>query len=249
MLNKLPRPTIFAHRGSSSYAPENTISAFNLAVQQGAHAIELDVMLSADKKVVVIHDQSVDRTTDGSGQVRKMDLIDLLALDAGSYYDTRFQGERIPTLEDVFSKLNGKIFFNIELKNLVNPIDQLPRITAELVKNYGLEDSVLFSSFNPIALIKINNYLPECDIGLLVGGSFFDVIMNSSFNKYIPHQALHSNVLSTTTELVKSVHDNGRRIHVYTVDDGITMKKLLAMGVDGFFTNDPLLARKMIDSA
>jgi glycerophosphoryl diester phosphodiesterase len=248
MLKKLPHFTIFAHRGSSNHAPENTISAFNLAIQHDAHAIELDVMLSADNRVVVIHDHTVDRTTDGSGQVRKMKLDDLQALDAGSYFNVQFKGEKIPTLEEVFSSIGRKIYINIEIKNLNTPFDPLPQITAELVKEYHLEDEVLFSSFNPFALIKIRSYLPESDTALLVGNGSFGAIMQRALSRIIPHTALHPNLTMTNPRLVKKVHRRGQRIHVYTIDDTNTMEKLYEMGVDGIFTNDPLLARKLLDS-
>jgi glycerophosphoryl diester phosphodiesterase len=248
MLSKLPRPSIFAHRGASHYAPENTISAFNLALQHGAHAIELDVMLSADDHVVVIHDATVDRTTNGSGEVRKMNLVDLRNLDAGSYFDSQFRGEKIPTLEEVFVKFGGKVYINIELKNNPNLDDPLTRITAELVKKFGLQEGVLFSSFNPLALIRIKKFLTQCDTGLLVGTGLIERIKQKIFIYTIPNQALHSNVQITTSELVKNAHSHGRRVHVYTVDDGETMKKLMDMDVDGIFSNDPLFATKILES-
>lgn len=248
MLKKLPPFTIFAHRGASLHAPENTISAFNLAIQQGAHAIELDVMLSADNEAVVIHDNNVDRTTNGSGQVMNLSLADIRTLDAGSYFDAKFMGEKIPTLEEVLSIFGGKILINIELKNLINPFDPLPLITAALVKKYRLEDKVLFSSFNPIALIKINRYLPDTDNALLLWGGFFGKIIQPFLTKIIPHKALHPSLSITDSKLVKLAHRNGYRIHVYTVNDANTINRMYEMGVDGIFTNDPLLARKILDS-
>jgi glycerophosphoryl diester phosphodiesterase len=108
MYSNLPRPTIFAHRGASAYAPENTLAAFELAIHQKADAIELDVKLSSDDQVVVIHDQTVDRTTNGTGRVNDLPLAALLELDAGSHFDIAYKGESIPTLSQVFETVGRK---------------------------------------------------------------------------------------------------------------------------------------------
>jgi glycerophosphoryl diester phosphodiesterase len=110
MFAQIAQPAIFAHRGASAFAPENTMAAFELAVQEKADAIELDAKLTADGQVVVIHDQTVDRTTDGRGRVGDMSLAQLRQLDAGSHFARAFQGERIPTLDEVLAALGDKIF-------------------------------------------------------------------------------------------------------------------------------------------
>ncbi len=115
MLAQLPHPMIFAHRGASAHAPENTIAAFLLALTQGADGIELDAKLTADGHVVVIHDQTIDRTTKETGRVGNMSLAELIELDAGSHFDVAYEGEPIPTLEQVFEALGKKTFINIEL--------------------------------------------------------------------------------------------------------------------------------------
>ena len=114
-------PLVIAHRGASMYAPENTLAAFELAIEMGADAIELDTMLTADGIPIVIHDHSLDRTTDGIGSVSSKTVAELKLLDAGSAFDIRFAGERIPTLEEVFSAVGKKIMINVELKNYVSP--------------------------------------------------------------------------------------------------------------------------------
>ena len=139
MFSYLPKPSIFAHRGSKANAPENTLAAFELAITHKADAIELDVKLCADGQVVVIHDSTVDRTTDGTGQVRKLSLAALKELDAGSYFDIAFRGEAIPTLEEVLEAVGKRIPINIELTNYAAPTDALPAKVAELVIRHGLE--------------------------------------------------------------------------------------------------------------
>jgi len=167
MYAQLPRPTIFAHRGASVHAPENTLSAFQLGLQQGADAIELDAKLSADGVVVVIHDATVDRTTDGNGAVKKLSLEAIKELDAGSFFDHAFHGERIPTLGEVFEAIGKLTFINIELTNYTSPYDALPEKVAEQVIKHNLQERVLFSSFNPSILCRIHRLLPSVPIGLL----------------------------------------------------------------------------------
>src|SRR5690606_38697099 len=125
------------------------------AIDQGADAIELDAKLSADGEVVVIHDQTVNRTTTGSGRVGEMTLKELRALDAGSFFDITFQGEKIPTLNEVFALVGKRIPINVELTNYASLTDDLPDKVAALVRRHNLTRQVLFSSFNPLALLRI----------------------------------------------------------------------------------------------
>ena len=157
MLKEMPSPVIFAHRGASAHAPENTIAAFKIATDQGADAIELDAKLASDGHVVVIHDQTVDRTTPATGRVKDMTTYDLTKLDAGSHFDCTFQGEPIPTLEQVFALFGKQVYINVELTNYISPTDDLPEKVSQLIIQYHLRDRVLVSSFNPISLIRLLN--------------------------------------------------------------------------------------------
>ena len=145
---QLNKPKIFAHRGASAYAPENTMAAFSLAVHQGADAIELDAKLSADGYVVVMHDDTVDRTTNGTGRVSSLSLAELQKLDAGSKFPPLFKSEKVPTLEEVYETLGRKILINVELTNYSTPMDDLPDKVIALVKKFNLEERVLLSSFS-----------------------------------------------------------------------------------------------------
>src|SRR6266545_4190320 len=154
MLASFPQPVIFAHRGASAHAPENTIASFELALAQGADAIELDVKLSADGHVMVHHDPTVDRTTNGKGKVKDLSLAELKKLDAGSFFAENFHGEKIPTLEEVFEVVGKRTFINVELTNYNTPRDQLVETVCMLVKKCGLEEHVMFSSFFAYNLSK-----------------------------------------------------------------------------------------------
>src|SRR5919108_5142241 len=136
MLTSLPQPIIFAHRGASAYAPENTMAAFELALTQGTDAIELDVKLSADEQAVVIHDATVDRTTGGRGRVKDLSLAELRSLDAGRFFSEKYIGEKIPTLEEVFERVGERTFINVELTNYNSRRDRLVETVSTLVKKF-----------------------------------------------------------------------------------------------------------------
>lgn len=242
MLESLPRPVIFAHRGASAHAPENTLAAFELALTQQADAIELDVKLSSDGQVVVHHDATVDRTTNGHGRVKDLPLAELRSLDAGNSFSNKFIGERIPTLEEVFETVGKRTFINVELTNYTTPGDQLVEMVCMLVKKHKLHKHILFSSFFASNLSKARSYLPDVPRGLLASPSLLGTWARSfgfTFGKY---QALHPYTKDMSQQQVARVHRLNRRVHVWTVNDEQDMRRLFGWRVDGIFTDDPQLA-------
>jgi glycerophosphoryl diester phosphodiesterase len=242
MLTSLPQPIIFAHRGASAHAPENTLAAFELALAENADAIELDVKLSADGHAIVIHDPTVDRTTGHHHRVKDLPLRELRALDAGSFFSEKFHGEKIPTLEEVFEAVGKRTFINIELTNYNTPRDPLVETVCTLVKKCGLEEHVMFSSFFAYNLSKARAYLPEVPRGLLALDGWLGAWARSfgfAFGKY---QALHPYLADVTSQQVQRVHRLNRRIHVWTVNAAEDMRRLFDWGVDAIFTDDPQLA-------
>ena len=243
MFQQLPQPSIIAHRGSSVYAPENTIAAFELAVIQKADAIELDVKLCADGQVVVIHDQTVDRTTNGTGNLSELSLSALKELDAGNWFRAEFNGEFIPTLEEVFEAVGNRIFINIELTNYASIRDDLPEKVIDLVKKHGMDERVLFSSFNPLALRKAHRLLPNSPIGLLAFPGFWGFWARSRMGRWlVPYTALHPEKRDTTAKLINQHHKRKNRIYSWTVNDPKVMYNHFEWGVDGIITDDPPLA-------
>jgi glycerophosphoryl diester phosphodiesterase len=243
-LDSLSQPVIFAHRGASAYAPENTLAAFELALKQQADAIELDVKMSADGQVIVIHDSTVDRTTDGHGKIQDMTLAALKELDAGSFLSKEFAGEKIPTLGEVFETMGKRTFINIELKNYHARGDDLVEAVCMLVKKHQMQKRIMFSSFYSSTLSKAHRYLPEVPRGLLALNGLSGVWARSfgfSFGKY---NALHPYLKDLTQQEVTRVHRLKRRIHVYTVNMEEDMRRLISWDVDGIFTDDPQLAVK-----
>jgi len=244
MLNTFSHSIIFAHRGASAHAPENTLAAFELAIEQGADGIELDVKLSADGQVVVIHDPTVDRTTGAHGRVKDMTLDQLRALDAGSSFAEAFKGEKIPTLEEVFESVGKKTHINVELTNYTTSRDHLVESVCMLVKRFNLQKRVLFSSFIASNLSKSRSYLPGVPTGLLALGGILGAWHRSFVFAFSRNDALHPNLKDATQQQIYFVHRLKRRVHVWTVNEEQDMRRLFKWGVDAIFTDDPQLAVK-----
>lgn len=244
-------PTLFAHRGASAHAPENTLAAFVLALQYDADAIELDAKLTSDGAVVVIHDQTLERTTDGAGKVAELPLSVLKKLDAGSFFDIAYRGEPIPTLNEVFEVVGHRTFINVELTNYASPADDLPDKVVELIKKHNLAERVMFSSFNPRALQRAQVLLPTVPVGLLALPGWKGWPMRSWIGRrMVPgYQALHPEKSDVNAHLVNAAHQRGQRVHVWTVNEPDEMRRLFADGVDGIFTDDPRLARQTLQAA
>jgi glycerophosphoryl diester phosphodiesterase len=226
---------IIAHRGASAQAPENTMAAFQLALDHQADGIELDVMLTADRQVVVIHDDTVDRTTNSSGRVADMTLAEVRHLDAG-------QGEKVPTLLEVLDCFGGKLLINIELKNYTSIFDQLPVDVAKLIESHHLEQDVLISSFNPFNLPRVRNHLPGARLGLITQSSQARRLIWRLFR----YNALHPHFSDVDAALVSALHARNRQINVWTVDEPEEIKRLVRLNVDGIITNDPQYTREVL---
>jgi glycerophosphoryl diester phosphodiesterase len=241
-------PLVIAHRGASLLAPENTMAAFNLAVEVGAHAIELDAKLSRDGEVVVMHDSTLDRTTDGTGTVRSHNVMELRTLDAGSHFGESFTDERIPILADVFDSLAGKILINVELTNYATLLDCLPEKVISQIVHRGIENDVLISSFNPVARIMSKLIAPEIQIGLLVRGST-PLFINRMMRSWIMYDCYHPPWDRVSQDVIDQERENGHRIHVWTVNSPEEMLRLVKIGVNGVITDDPALARNVLERA
>jgi glycerophosphoryl diester phosphodiesterase len=239
MLDSLPQPVIFAHRGASAHAPENTLAAFDLALAQNADGIELDVKLAADGQVVVIHDATVDRTTGSHGRVKDLSLAELRSLDAGSFFSEKYRGEKIPILEEVFESMGKRTFINVELTNY-NRV--LWWRQCMLVKKFSLQKHVMFSSFLGSNLSKARAYLPGVPRGLLAFNGLLGIWARSFGFTFGRYHALHPSLKDVTPEQVQRVHRLKRRVHVWTVNAAEDMRRLFGWGVDAIFTDDPQLA-------
>lgn len=247
MLNSLPSPVLIAHRGSSAHAPENTLASFLLAEIQGVKMIELDVQLTADKHLVVVHDNSVDRTTNGTGKISEMTLAEIRSLNASFSFQEQFPEERIPTLEEVFLRLNPSTLINIELKNIFHPLDELPVKVAEFIYAHKLSDRVFFSSFNPFALSRIARLLPESPRGRLLHYPL-TVELHSRIQQLIQScESVNISFQSLTVRRIEAFQKVGLKVFTYTLNRREDIIKALVSGVDGFFTDDPPLGFAVIE--
>ncbi len=228
------RPLVIGHRGASHAAPQNTLAAFRRAAEVGADGVELDVHLSRDGVPVVIHNDSVDATTDGKGLVREMTLADLKTLDAGARFDPAFAGERIPTLEEVLAEVGARLLVNIELK--ADRTVELVAAVVELVRRMGMQERVWFSSFKPYALYRARALASEIPCGLL-----YDPLSLGTFilRPFTPYEALHPYKDLVTAQSIRRAHRRGLRVFTWTLDDLTLARQFALWGVDGIITNEP----------
>jgi glycerophosphoryl diester phosphodiesterase len=245
MWNDLPVPVIVAHRGDKKYAPENTIAAFLQAANKGADAVEFDVKLSADGKVIVLHDQRVDRTTNGSGNVAKLSFASLQRLDASVQFPGEFPDEKIPSLNQVFETAGTRIHMNIELTNYSTPFDSLVQKVVELVKKFGAQDRVLFSSFLPNNLYTARHLLPEVPRALLTMRGWKGA-WGRTFGWRGDFSALNPFFTDVNGDLVTRIHGSGKQVNAWTVTSEKDIQSMIDLGVDGIITGDLDAALKLV---
>jgi glycerophosphoryl diester phosphodiesterase len=240
------QPLIFGHRGASAHAPENTLSSFELALAQGAAGIELDAKLSADSEVVVIHDQTVDRTTDGQGKVNQLRLADLKNLDAGSHFSSTFKGERIPTLEEVFLTINRRGIINVELTNYGSRHDQLPELVAALIDKHDLKQYVMISSFYAENLKRFRRQLSGVPVCLLTLSGIAGSISRNLLVDWYQCDGLNPYYSDVTPGLVGRQQRKNRKINAWTVNQPEEIRRLANLHVDGIITDSPISAYKAL---
>lgn len=227
----MKRPFLWAHRGVSRWTPENTMAAFAAAVTSGADGIELDLHLSSDGVPVVIHDETLERTTDGRGPVAEMTLHQLQQLDAGSWFSPDFAGEPIPTLDNVLATFGGQLRLNLEIKAYSAGVAVL-----ELLRHYPNAD-ILISSFD-LALLKRLRAMDESLslAALYEAGNWRRAVeMAVDFKA----SAFHPGVTQTNRSVIQSCGRAGLPVSVWAVDDVSVAKSLVRAGVTGLFSNDP----------
>lgn len=229
---------IYAHRGYSGKYPENTMLAFRKAAETGCDGMELDVQLTKDGKLVVIHDETVDRTTDGTGFVRDYTYEELARLDAGAVKGGAFGFQTIPLFEEYCAWAAGeKLVTNIEIKSNVFYYEGIEEKTVSMVRSFGLEDRVVVSSFNHMSLVRIRQLAPELPIGALVSQSVIGNIGYYCEQFQIPFY--HPNVKILTKEIVEECRTRGIGINTWTINDMETLERVCEWGCDELITNYP----------
>jgi glycerophosphoryl diester phosphodiesterase len=224
---------VIAHRGASSYAPENTLAAFDLALQMGVRHIELDVDLTSDSHIVVIHDNTVDRTTNGSGPVTRHTLGALRGFDAGSWFGAQFAGERIPTFDEVLARYKGRAHIHAEIKGRSPSLSQR---TADLIRKHGMEGQVTITSFQNVRLEEMRACAPELPRGWLVR-EVTDAIIAQAHGMGVTQLCPRANAV--TPELVRRLHAEGFVVRAWAVSTNELMQQVVQAGADGMTVNFP----------
>ncbi|MFN8420288.1 MAG: glycerophosphodiester phosphodiesterase family protein [Anaerolineae bacterium] len=240
------KPLILGHRGASHDAPENTLAAFELARQMGADGVELDTSLSRDGVPVVIHDLTLDKTTDGHGAVAEYTLPMLKMLDAGSSFDASFAGERIPTLDEAMEAIGKELFVNIELKSRSWYSDGLELAALKVIRRHNAADRVIISSFNPMTLRRFRRMAEDIAIGYLYSPDEPVYLRYGWFMAGLPHEARHPYHGLVNEEFMAWARSHQYRVNVWTVDDPARIAELTALGVDAIITNRPDVALQAV---
>lgn len=242
----MKKPVIIAHRGASAYAPENTLAAFRKALELRAGGIELDVQLTQDGQVVVIHDEKINRTSNGKGWIKDYTLKDLKKLDFGSWFDKAFKNERIPALEEVMELLAGwQGLLNIELKNGPVVYPGMEEKVAALIKRFNKEDKVIVSSFNHYSLVDFKREAPRVATGVLYSEGIYEPW---EYARKLGAVAIHPHYSSVRPEIIAGCRQHGIAVNPYTVDNADQIRQLAHAGVDGIITNVPDVAGNAMGS-
>jgi glycerophosphoryl diester phosphodiesterase len=232
------KPCVIAHRGASAYRPENTAPAYELAVEQAADMIEVDLHRTKDGAVVIAHDAELERIG-GRGEIGDATLAEVRALDAGG-------GERVPTLDELLDRFGDRIPFNLELKQgSRGPYAGLPADTVAAVRARGLERRTLYSSFYDPVLHELRRVDPEARIALLL--SCRSPAAWPERARALGAEAVNPELPLVDRAFVERAHGEGLAVYVFTVDPLPEMERLLALGVDGLFTNVPDRMRRLVD--
>jgi glycerophosphoryl diester phosphodiesterase len=238
-------PWIIAHRGASGHAPENTLAAFERAVQLGVTFIETDLHLTRDARFVAIHDASLERTTNGRGAVHDFTLAELQELDAGKWFDREFMGEKIPTLEEIleFSREHDVVFY-LEVK--YDSAWGMHHALVAALEKAGSAAQTVVISFDPATLKALHKLDPSLMIGLLIDKPTVDFVRIATgvgARQICPASSI------TTSELVAKAHQSDLHVAAWTVNAVDEMRRMMAAGVEGIMTDFPARLRAAIEDA
>ena len=230
---------ITAHRGSSRTAPENTIPAIEAAVEEMADSVEIDVQMTADGVVVLGHDASLKRVAGVNRSIASMTFEELEKLDVGSWFSSEYAGTRIPSLSEVLELCSQKISLNIEIK-YVGKNSELPEKTAEMVREYGMENQCVITSTNLSYLKRVKEALPEIRTGYIISAAYGNFYSSED----VDFISIRSGFV--TSALMQNAHEQGKAVYAWTVNSKSELERLTLLGVDGIITDRPVLAREIV---
>jgi len=229
----------FAHRGSLTEAPENTLPAMQKALAHDIRGIELDVQLTRDNQLVVIHDQKLARFNKKfPGYVKDYTLKEIKHIDIGSSFSKRFKGVSLATLDEILEIIPKNIVINVEIKNIPVIYKGIEQLLIDCLKNHQLEDEVIISSFDHESLKTFQNLMPGIPVGLLF---YYRLLKPWQYAKYsgLNIYSVHPMQNWTDREFIEECHSLGYKVFPYTVNSENRYEQLLDLGVDGVFSNNP----------
>lgn len=234
---------IWAHRGYSAKAPENSMAAFQMAVDAGAEGIETDLQLSQDGVLVLSHDDELGRCINGSGSIGQYTWADLKKLDCGSFFSERFSGETLPRLEDLLDLLKPTgLKLNLEIKTGAPFVPGMEEILLGILEQYSMKDRCILSSFNHYSLERLRELDKDISLGVLSGSL---LLRPWKYVKELKAQAYHPHYRALLPDHCKKLQEQGIQINTYTVDGEENLKRLLSMKPDNIISNDPAEALRI----
>ena len=239
MSSDFPCPLLLGHRGAGGVAPENTWPAFEAAKNAGVHGFEIDVLLTRDRVPVVVHDLTLRRLVGGEQAIHEMEFKELARLEVGSHFHPRFQGERIPRLEEVLDAYGGEMILDIEIKGYSPFYNGIEEIVIELLRKRGLFDSVIISSFNPLILKRVHELAPGIRTGSNYISDFILQLRRIWFAPFIKPYSKHPQPGQVDESYLERQHRQGIKVIPWGVNDEGEIKRLLCLGVDGIISDFP----------
>lgn len=245
---EIMKSKVFGHRGFSGRYPENTMLSFERAITE-AHVdgIELDVHLTKDNQLVIIHDETLNRATDGLGLVKDYSLLELEKLNASGSFYSRYGVTRIPTFEEYCSFIQKyPLITNVEIKSNLIWYQDIEEKTYAMLSNYGLLDRVIISSFNHSSIMLMKDIDPSLPCGLLVDNRGLGNV--ASFAHKLHVEYYHPDIISLKKETVDECTSHGVWVNAWTVNDMASLSNCVDWHVDGIITNYPDIAKVYVDS-
>lgn len=233
-----------AHRGFKGKYPENTMLSFKKAIEVGADGIEFDVQLTKDNEVVIIHDETLDRTTDGKGYLKDYTLDEIKKLNASICFEKEFGFNDIPTLEEYFIMVgNEDIISNIELKNSIFPYEGMEEKVCDLISRYDMESKVIISSFNHHSIMKVKEINKNIECGLLVASC---IVNPGEYVKGLGIENFHPTAYCLTNDEVSKIQSLGIKVNAWLGNIDVDFSDLIATGVDAIISDYPDVVKKLI---
>ncbi len=235
----------FAHRGFSGEYPENTMLAFRKAIEAGAQGIELDVHFTKDKEVVIIHDETIDRTTDGKGEVESFTYDELCKFNAYGRFEGKYEFQKIPTLREYFELVKPVDGFltNIELKTGINEYPGIEKAVLKIIDEFGLRDRIIISSFNHFSVKRFKEIAPDVKCGFLEESRIIDF---GAYAKKYGVEFIHPLYKCLTEDVFNEVYSNGIGINTWTVNDENAVRYLVKNNVNAVIGNYPDMVSRVL---